>query len=162
EDMTHPGAMFSADGELIEATSQAKHLLGDQRDLMALGAEKLAREASLNGAAEGESDAGQIEILKLGADPTFALLAVFPQPATTARGSREQPAEASSTNPRSDASAEPHRLPFRFVWRTDADNHFCLASQEFANLLGPKTAAIFDSSWPEIARTLELDPQSQI
>jgi PAS domain S-box-containing protein len=162
EDMTHPAAMFSADGELIEATPEAKRLLGDQLDLMALGAEKLAREASLNGTAAGEIQVGKIEIFKLGADPTFALLAVLLGAATTSRGSREQPAEASSTNPLSDASAKPHRLPFRFVWRTDADNHFCLASQEFANLLGPKTAAIFDSSWPEIARTLELDPQSQI
>jgi PAS domain S-box-containing protein len=163
EDMTYPAAMFSADGELIEATPEAKQLLGDQRDLTALGAEKLTREASLNGTAEGEIQVGKIEIFKLGADPTFALLAVFPQAATTSLDyGDEQPAEASSTNLLSVASAKPHRLPFRFVWRTDADNHFYLASQEFANLLGPKTAAIFDSSWPEIARTLELDPQSQI
>src|SRR5262245_45162847 len=158
-----PAAIFSADGELIEAAQEAKELLGDQRDLMALGAEKLAREASLNGSAEGGLQAGAIKILRLGADSAFALLVVFAGvvSSTLHDNSNEPPA---ATSPKDDpaASMQPHRFPFRFVWQIDAENHFSPATQEFADLLGPKTAAVFDRGWHEIAQTLELDPQSQI
>ncbi len=48
-DLATPAAIFSADGELIAATDTARGRLGDKRDLIALDADKLAREASLNG-----------------------------------------------------------------------------------------------------------------
>ncbi|MGB8243522.1 MAG: hypothetical protein WCF76_06460, partial [Pseudolabrys sp.] len=67
-DIASPAAMFTADGELIEARPATHTLLGERRDLLALGAEPLAREASVNGVAEGEIPAGQISMLKLGAD----------------------------------------------------------------------------------------------
>jgi PAS domain S-box-containing protein len=165
DDVEQPAAMFTADGELIEAQPAAQALLGDQRDLMALGAEKIAREASLNGSAEGEIQAGQINILKLGAGPTFALLVVFTKlVATSSADSREHAtATVSPANPNPAASAlRLDHFPFRFVWQTNADTHFSLANQEFADLLGPKTAAALDRGWLEIAQTLNLDPQAQI
>ena len=82
-DFVSPAAMFTADGELIDVQPAARTLLGERRDLIALGAEQLARETSLNGVAEGEISAGQISMLKLGAGSTFALLAVFAVPADT-------------------------------------------------------------------------------
>ncbi len=80
-DFDKPAAMFTADGELMEAQPVALALLGERRDLLALGAEGLAREASLNGVAEGEISCGQISVLKLGAGSTFTLLVVFAEPA---------------------------------------------------------------------------------
>ena len=76
-DMDRPSAIFTADGELIEAVPAARQRLGDKRDLIALGAEKLAREASLNGRAEGEIAAGPITMLRLGAGATVTLLVAF-------------------------------------------------------------------------------------
>src|SRR5262249_56476704 len=55
-------------------------LRATHRDLMALGAEKLASEATLNGSAAGEIRIGQIDILKLSAGSTFALFVVFTTP----------------------------------------------------------------------------------
>ncbi|MGB8895199.1 MAG: PAS domain-containing protein [Pseudolabrys sp.] len=165
EDVQHPAAIFTADGELIETRPAARALLGDHRDLIALGAEKLAREASLNGSAEGEIQAGHISMLKLGAGSTFALLVVFTDPATTSgtRAFARAPAVAPSRAPIPVESKEhSNRVPFRFVWQTDAEDRFSLASQEFANLLGPKTAAGLDRNWIEIAQTLNLDPQGQV
>ena len=75
--MDRPSAIFTADGELIEAVPAARQRLGDKRDLIALGAEKLAREASLNGRAEGEIAAGPITMLRLGAGATVTLLVAF-------------------------------------------------------------------------------------
>jgi len=54
-DMQRPAAVFSADGELIDATPAARERFGKAGDLIALGAEKLAKEASINGEAEARS-----------------------------------------------------------------------------------------------------------
>src|SRR5476651_1500974 len=72
-DVERPAAIFTADGELIDATSAARERFGSHRDLIALGAEKLAREASLNGRAEGEIAAGHITMLRLGAGATVKI-----------------------------------------------------------------------------------------
>ena len=54
--------------------ARRKRASADQRDLVALGAEKLAREATLNGRAEGEIAAGRVTLLKLGAGADVSLL----------------------------------------------------------------------------------------
>lgn len=165
EDVQQPAAIFTADGELIETQPAARALLGDHRDLVALGAEKLAREANLNGSAEGEIQAKHISMLKLGAGSTFALLVVFTKRATTSDTDAfvRAAAVAPSRHPIPIESEEhSNRVPFRFVWQTDAEDRFSLASQEFADLLGPKIAAGFDRNWIEIAQILNLDPQGQV
>ncbi|MGA8748434.1 MAG: PAS domain S-box protein [Pseudolabrys sp.] len=164
EDVRQPAAIFTADGELIEAQPAADALIGDKRDLVALGAKKLAREASLNGIAEGKVSAGPICMVKLGAGPTFGLLVVFSKPATkSAAAPRLRPAAASPDIPKpAELEAYSHRVPFRFVWQTNADTCFTLASQEFADLVGEKTAAVLGRNWIEIAQSLSLDPQGQI
>src|SRR5215475_12255906 len=80
--MQQPAAIFTADGELMDAQPAASALMGDRRDLVALEAEELAREASLNGDAEGEIPAGHANMLKLGAGSTFGLLVLFGAPVT--------------------------------------------------------------------------------
>ena len=69
-DFDRPAAVFTADGELIEAMPAARERFGDKRDLVALGAEQLAREASLNGRADGDIAAWPATILRLGAGAT--------------------------------------------------------------------------------------------
>jgi PAS domain S-box-containing protein len=161
-DFNSPAAVFAADGELIDAPPSARSLLGDRRDLIALDAERLAREASHNGTAEGEISAGQISMLKLGAGSTFALLTVFADPAKTSAVDSEATSMAPKTSDSPSSETHPPRLPLRFVWQTDAEGRFSLATREFPELLGPNTSAVLDRTWSEIAETLKLDPQGQI
>ena len=79
-DFKRPAAIFTADGELIEATPEALERFRDKRDLIALGAEKLAREAMLNGMSEGNIAAGTITMVRLGAGATVALLLAYYTP----------------------------------------------------------------------------------
>jgi hypothetical protein len=123
---------------------------------IALGAEQLAREASLNGVAEGEISAGQISMLKLGAGSTFALLAVFAVPADTSGVDSEATDMAPKTSDSAPSTIRPPRLPLRFVWQTAADGRFSLATQEFPELLGPKTSTVLDRTWAEIAQTVAV------
>jgi len=166
-DMQQPAAIFTADGELIDAQPSAIALMGNRRDLVALGAEKLAREASLNGTAEGETPVGHASMFKLGAGSSFGLLALFarltpasPEPAIA----QAVVAPASARAGQGQAEPEPRtrRAPLRFVWQTDADTHFSLASEEFADLLGRKTTALLDRAWADIAQALSFDQQAQI
>ena len=164
DDVQDPAAIFAPDGELIGAQAAADALIGSRRDLTALGAEKLAREASLNGSAEGDIPAGHVSLLKLGANSSFGLLVVFGKSVAT---SQPKPTTASIqiSAPATVKSAEPipsHHLPFRFVWQTDAATRFSLTGDEFSDLLGPKTAAVLDRNWSEIAQALHLDAESQI
>ncbi|MDP2411115.1 MAG: PAS domain S-box protein [Pseudolabrys sp.] len=166
-DIAQPAAMFTADGELIEASASARDSLGQARDLIALGATSLAREASVNGNAEGDIPAGRIALLKLGANTTVALLLVFVGRDKTAnaapRATEAATAVAAADTSRANIQAHAHLLPFRFVWQMDASMRFTLGNDDFARLLGPKTAAaVLGRPWDEIAETLQLDPQGQI
>ena len=163
-DVQQPAAIFTADGELMGAQPTGTALIGNRRDLIALGAEKLAREASLNGTAEGETLAGHASLFKLGAGPTFGLLVVFSGHATTSDTEHASPKAATTPAVPSPPTLEvhPQYAPVRFVWQTDSGARFTLASLEFADLLGPKTATLLGHAWNDIARTLNLDPQDQI
>jgi PAS domain S-box-containing protein len=157
-------AVFTGDGEIIAAQPAAIERIGNQRDLVALGAEKLAREASLNDIAEGEIEAGHITMIKLGAGSTFALLVVFTGTAAPSRSGAQTKAVADTTKPGSPIGppTAAQSRPFRFVWQTDAETRFTLTSQEFVDLLGSKSAAMLGRSWAEIAKTLILDPSGEV
>ena len=179
-DYERPAAVFSADGELIEASRAALEMLGAHRDLMAVGAEKLAREASHNGNAEGDIASGKINLVRLGAGPTVTLLATFDgAPSGSHAGARANDAAAAiaasiassqatpnqtapnQTAPMQIASkAKPRQL--RFVWQMDGATRFTLGMNDFAKLIGPKTAAVLSRPWAEIADTLKLDSDGQI
>jgi len=101
-------------------------------------------------------------MLKLGAGSTFTLLAVFAKAAETSAVDSETTTMVPKTSDSTSSETHPPRLPLRFVWQTDAEGRFSLATREFPELLGPKTSAVLDRTWTEIAQTLKLDPQGQI
>jgi PAS domain S-box-containing protein len=165
-DFALPAAIFTADGELIDAMPQAQARFGEACDLVALGAEKLAREATLNGKAEGEIAAGPVTLLRLGAGTSvIALLVAFGAPAATAAApATEATAETPAPGPPNSVATEerPRRFPLRFVWQMDADSRFTFGTEDLARLLGPQTAAVLDRPWADIAAALKLDPEGQV
>jgi PAS domain S-box-containing protein len=166
-DLTVPAVIFTADGEVIDMRPEARDRLGDKRDLVVLGAETLAREATLNGSAEGEVAAGSVAMLRLGAGPTVTLLLAFTGPAVPARAEDpvHEPAPIASppTVPAPTAmETRARHMPLRFVWQMDAATRFTLGAQDFTKLIGPKTASVFNRPWPEIAEALKLDPDGKV
>jgi PAS domain S-box-containing protein len=166
-DFERPAAIFSADGELIDAVPAARERFGIIRDLTALGAATLAGEASRNGQAEGEIPSGRVAMLKLGAGATVTLLLMFnAEPNGSHAGTRASDAAAAiaAANPPSRASPEsrPLKFPFRFVWQMDAATRFTLGIDDFAKLIGPNSAALLKQPWAEIADALKLDSQGDI
>jgi PAS domain S-box-containing protein len=171
-DIAEPAAIFSADGELIAATDTARTRLGDRRDLTTLDADKLAREASINGQATGDVASGRIAIIRLGAGATVALLVTFLAEPVLAEPFVQEPvashasaraidaataiaASAASHHALPDAGAR--RLPFRFVWQMDAATHMTAGIENFATVIGPETASVLNRSWAEVADILKLD-----
>ncbi len=69
--------------------------------------------------------------------------------------------QAASGHVRDEGAAE-RRHPLRFVWQMDADGRFVVGSDEFIELMGPRTTAAFGRLWSEIAAELKLDPENQI
>ncbi len=168
-DIDQPAAIFSPDGELIEAKDEARDRLAHGRDLAALNAAALAREATLNGKALGNCAAGHLALWRLGAGQTFLLLAVFigeapPLPATPgAPDMVSVPAPPTAPSPAAEpAEAPQRRMPLRFVWQMDTSNRFTHGVEDFARLLGPNTAAVLIRPWAEIAETLKIDESEQI
>ncbi len=171
-------AIFTADGELIEASAGARKRLGARRPgLTALGAEKLAREASLNGVAEGEIPAGRVVMRRLGAGATMVLLLIqreTPAVPTAAAGDlrpfRRAPATSGQPGPApAAAAANPPRLTnsaqrstLRFVWQIDAAGGFTIESEQFIKLIGAKAAALLGRPWADIAAELRLDSKGEV
>jgi PAS domain S-box-containing protein len=157
-DLERPAAVFAPDGELIDAMPNARARFGKAADLGALGAAALAREAMLNGRAEGEIAAGHVTLLTLGAGQTaVALLLAWPAPAA-----RPEPEKAPSVPNPAASEGGVRRFPLRFVWQMDAANRFTLGVEEFTRLLGAKTADVLDRPWAEIAAALKLDAAGQV
>ena len=161
-DIALPAAIFTADGELIEANPAGRERLSGKHDLVALGADKLARETSLNGHGEGDIDSGRIAMRRLGAGATVALLVTFvAAPATSHAGTRAHDAAAaiaaSATSHRNLPDAGARRVPYRFVWQMDAATHMVGGLENFATVVGPETASVLNRTWAEAAAILKLD-----
>jgi signal transduction histidine kinase len=54
------------------------------------------------------------------------------------------------------------RHPLRFVWHMDADSRFVVGSDEFMELVGPRTIAACGRLWSEIAAEMHLDPDGLV
>jgi PAS domain S-box-containing protein len=167
--LDRPAAIFSADGELIEATIAARKHLADKRDLAALDAEKLAREAALNGRADGELAGAPVTMLRLGAGATVTLLLATAASDKTAGAPAPEALAPEALAPMPVAPPPPaaaetptRRYPFRFVWQMDAQNRFTQGAQEFSKIVGPQAAAVLDRPWAEIAAALKLDPHGAV
>jgi PAS domain S-box-containing protein len=148
-DLPFPAAVFTADGELIEALPAAEARLANKRDLVALNAAKLAEEATRSGKAEGEVAGSYAGLLKLGAGRTFVLLL----------GIAERRPDTAPADP---PPAQARRQSFRFVWQMDANLCFTLGNAEFVRLLGPKAASVLELPWPEAAAELGIDRDGRV
>ena len=149
--------------------------------LPALGIAEIAGRALATGSASGATNFGPVSIGRLGSDGSAVLVAEFGTQPNEAR-SRRQPLPKPSRPPlrrrqhrlrkpmprrRAVASAREQdeterRHPLRFVWQMDADGRFVVGSDEFVELMGPRTTAAFGRLWSEIAAELKLDPENQI
>src|SRR5437660_4929319 len=54
-------------------------------------------------------------------------------------------------------------FPYTTLFRSmDAEGHFSLGTNEFADAIGPRTAAVIGRPWSEISAALGLDPDRRI
>ena len=161
-DVERPAAVFSADGELISANTPARQRLGDKRDIAALGLDRLARDASRNGRAEGDFTLGTAVMRKLGAGQTVALLLQFTEPKPVQQAPLPYDVVAMPPTKLKPAPDAPRPQPYRFVWQMDAATHFTQGMENFARLLGPETASVLLRAWPEIAQALNIDTDGRV
>jgi hypothetical protein len=78
-------------------------------------------------------------------------------PATGDHCARPSPAiEALAGQPQA------RRVPMRFTWQMDRESRFTLGSDEFKELIGPRTTAAFGRPWREIAETFGFDPTGRM
>jgi len=75
----------------------------------------------------------------------------------------DQP-EARTEEQRSSPSNDPAPAdrPLRFVWTMDAEEHFALAADTFAQAMGPRTIEAIGKPWRDIAAELGLDTESRV
>ncbi len=174
-------AAFAANGTLLYATEAARTRLAGASTLQALGIAEIAAKALATGSADGVTSFGPVTIDRLGSDASIVLVAEFgasPNDVQTVETvvEKTEPAAAPPAKPAAlEASAAPRtasgrghdkpaerRHPLRFVWQMDADCRFVVGSDEFVELMGPRTTAAFGRLWSEIAAELKLDPENQI
>jgi signal transduction histidine kinase len=179
-DESQPVAVFAPDGTLLHTTAAGRTRLGEMPSLSALGLGPLAAKALDSGNATGIVRSGQdntdVTLDRLGEDAARVLALTLPaQPkealAATSVSDTTGTAAAPAAPPRVPASSqaapaeEPvaeRRHPLRFVWQMDADGRFVVGSDEFIELVGPRTTAAFGRNWSDIAGELKLDPDNQI
>jgi signal transduction histidine kinase/PAS domain-containing protein len=168
-------AVFALDGVLLFATEGGQARLGETPTSSALGIGALAAQALTSGRASGVTRYGAITIERLGADSSAVLAVTFgaetqgdeqeqePQAADIAPMHWPAPELPAATAPDSSLHENAERRhPLRFVWQMDAEGHFVIGSDEFTELVGPRTTAVFGRLWSEIAADLKLDPEDRI
>ncbi len=167
---------FTPDGSLLYATPSAAARLGDPLSLSALGITGLAADALAAGSAKGTTPHGPVTIERLGRDTSAVLVAQFDAQPDEDHAAKGAAAKITLVDAPSAAAAAPQggsghgrdepgaerRHPLRFVWQMDADGRFVVGSDEFIELMGPRTTAAFGRLWGEIAAELRLDPEDQI
>ncbi len=169
-------AVFALDGTLLHAGSSALAQLDGATSFSALGIEAVAAAALASGHARGAAYLGQhsteVTVFRLGEAESRVLVLTLPSAQARAEAA---PAAANGAGPAADAagpavtadavataaSAE-RRQPLRFVWQMDTAGRFVVGSDEFIELVGPRTIAACGRLWSEIAAELKLDPQNQV
>jgi len=163
-------AVFAQDGTFLCATEAARSRLGASPTLSTLGIADLARQARAAGSASGATNYGQATIERLGNGDATVLAVAFPADSGLAQASEGaaphvKPAAAAQQTPYGSVPGEiiaERRHPLRFVWQMDADGRFMIGSDEFVELMGPRTTAAFGQMWSDIAAELKLDPQNEV
>jgi len=167
-----PLAVFASDGALLYANDAAKPHLAGSATLSALGIAEMAAQAAAAGRAGGVTAYGPVTVDRLGSGNAAVLVAEFGAQPTeddaaegAAAGSQPESALATRQKPRNSSRDEPaaeRRHPLRFVWQMDAEGRFIVGSDEFIELLGPRTTAAIGRLWSEIAADLKLDPENLV
>ena len=174
-----PVLAFTPDGKLLYATPPAQARFVAIQSGSDLGA-ALFNQALSVGRASGATPHGHVTIERLGSDTSAVLIADFDaQPSasftTDSVAENKNLGASSSVSPSTgveanssaasrsrDEPAADRRHPLRFVWQLDAEGRFVVGSDEFMELMGPRTTAAFGRLWLEIAADLRLDPDGQI
>jgi signal transduction histidine kinase len=159
-------AVFAADGPLLHVTKGGETQLAGATSLAALGIGAAAREALASGSTKATTGQGPVTIDRLGSDTSTVLVVTFEKPTSEAQPAKSIVAKpAALLSPAQPGPYRPvaeRRHPLRFVWQMDADGHFAVGSDEFIELIGPRTMAAFGRLWSEIAAELNLDPENQV
>ncbi|MPZ57458.1 MAG: PAS domain S-box protein [Rhizobiales bacterium] len=179
-DTDAPVAAFAPDGSLMHATAAADDAMGDLTTLASLGAGALGQEALAKGHAEGRTPLGVLSLDRIGRDGAVMLLTTFSeapaepgtpgpklnkpscQPSAPVEASDVTPAAAPAAPPSATPEKPAERRPLRFVWQMDQDGRFTVASDAFAALVGPESAAVLGQPWIDIAAKLKLDPDEHV
>jgi PAS domain S-box-containing protein len=183
-------AAFAPDGTLIHANAAALARLAGATTLSAFGIETLAATALETGSGRGIGHLGgaavEVSADRLDVENGPVLAVTLTQPGEQSRAqsasAKSEPAPLAATveaaleaptatppaapappptAPPSEPVAE-RRHPLRFVWHMDADGRFGVGSDEFIDLIGPRTTAAFGRHWSEIADELRLDPNNLV
>ncbi len=87
-----------------------------------------------------------------------------PDPVATAAPAAAMTEVAVATPTQAPFAGSPleRRIPLRFVWQMDANEHFALGSDEFSRLIGARTAAGFGRRWSDIVAAFDLDPDNRV
>ena len=166
-------AVFALDGTLLFATNEGRARLGETPTSSALGIAELAAQALTSGRASGVTRYGAITIERLGVDSSAVLAVTFgaeplehelePQRSDAVSQHWPSPELPAAAIPESSShESDERRHPLRFVWQMDAEGHFVIGSDEFTELVGPRTTAAFGRLWSEIAAELKVDPEDRI
>jgi len=132
-----PIAAFTADGALLYATPAAAAHPGEATNLAAVEAEHLAGAERI-----AFGDASVLILPLSNAQPLESPPHPDPHPAS--------------------GESEQRKHPLRFVWQIDADERFTLGSDEFAQAMGPRTAALVGRPWSQVRGALALDPENRV
>ena len=175
-------AAFTADGRCSMPPRRRARGSAAHRRCRRSASPALPRKALAAGSAGGTTPYGAVTVERLGRDASAVLVVQFDaQPRRSSGGAnaprkrnrrraaggnsyggRRGDSAASRFRPGRDEGAAERRHPLRFVWQMDADGRFVVGSDEFIELMGPRTTAAFGRLWSEIAAELKLDPENQI
>jgi len=187
-DRAEPLAVFAPDGALLYATPAARTKLDGTVSFSALGIADIAAQALSTGSVRGLAHNDPVTIERVGADASTVLVVTFNAQKNNAQKNEARASEraagrtesaftqpmqpiipaAARSAPQAPLNAardEPfaeRRHPLRFVWRLDAHGRFMIGSDEFIELMGPRTTAAFGRLWSEIAAELALDPNDEV
>jgi signal transduction histidine kinase len=181
-------AAFAPDGVLIGADPATKARLGGNPTLGSLGLEAIAAQARTSGGASGQSRFGAVSIERLGSSASTVLIVVFealtanaasaaaaaeparmaplsiplPQPSAIEPATATPPPTSNAVSSADQMALAERRHPLRFVWRMDTEGRFAVGSDEFIELVGPRTTAAFGRLWKDVAAELKLDPDGLV
>ena len=176
-------AIFAPDGTQLYLTEAARTRIAGTATLSSLGIAGIAHQALTTGSAGDATEHGPVTIERLGCEASTVLAVTFAALPSAGQTAGSAPAKIelaiAATLPQARAEAPPplaqaargaapdepiaeRRHPLRFVWQMDADGRFVVGSDEFTELMGPRTTAAFGRLWSEIAAELKLDPDNQV